>query len=236
MKLEKVGDKINRGLAIVIYANPGVGKTTLAATLPVSDTLFINVEAGLGPLLGTGHTIFNLLDRNLDDLDKLYKYLRTEKHPFKYVVIDNLSELEQWILLYLTHSRNKDFTELREYGDAAFKLREYMHLFRDLTEKGITVVFNAWEQLMDIKQEAGTIITMTFPKMSRKVAPELCGIVDIVGHLEVHEKTNKRWLRIGPSDQYLTKTQFKGLDSGEPADLPALIEKIYAYEYKRKEA
>ena len=230
----KIPNKINRGLAFLIYADPGVGKTTLASTLPEGETLIINTECGLGPMLGTGHIVFNLHGDNIEKLDDLYKHIRTQKHPFKYVVVDNISELEQWIILSLTRKRGKEFTEIREYGDASFKMRQYMHLFRDLVYLGITVVFNAWEFPLEIKNNDGCVITKTFPKMSKKVSPEICGIVDVVGHLEVHEKSGKRWLRIGPSDQYITKTQFKGLDNGEIAHFPTLIEKILAYDYTKE--
>ena len=49
------------------------------------------------------------------------------------------------------------------------------------------------------------------------------------------KKSGKRWIRIGPCDQYITKSQFKGLDAGELADLPTLIKKIYDYDYKEGE-
>jgi phage nucleotide-binding protein len=237
MKFEQVPDQINRGIAIVIYSDPGVGKTTLATTLPEGETLIINTEAGLGPLLGTGHIVFNLQaavkDYEIETVvDELYKYLRTQKHEFKYVVLDNVSELEQQLILNLTMRRNKETPELREYGDVAFKMKEWMRLFRDLTILGITVVFNAWEFPLEIKNIDGQIITKTFPMIGKKIAPQVCGIVDVVGHLEVHEKTGKRWIRFGPSDQYITKSQFKGLDGGEPADLPTILDKLYAFNYK----
>lgn len=235
LKFTKVGAKINRGLSFIIYADPGVGKTTLATTLPADETLIINTEAGLGPVLGKGHTVFNLHGEQIDQLDELYRYLRTQKHPFKYVVVDNVSELEQWFILSLTKKRNKEFTEIKEYGDAAFKMREMLHLFRDLVYQDITVVFNAWEFPLEIRNNDGVVITKTFPKLSKSVSPQACGIVDAVGHLEVHTKSNKRWLRFGPSDQYVTKCQFQGLDAGEVADLPTVIEKLYSHEYATKE-
>lgn len=233
---EEVPDSINRGIALVIYSDPGIGKTTLAATLPEGETLVINTEAGLGPLLGTKHVVFNLQQqiKNYeieDTVDELYKYLRTQKHPFKYVVIDNVSELEQQLILNITMRRHKECPELREYGDVAFKMKEWIRLFRDLTFQGITVVFNAWEFPLEIKNIDGAIVTKTFPLIGKKIAPQVCGIVDCVGHLEVHEKTGKRWIRFGPSDQYITKSQFKGLDGGEPADLPHILGKLYAYDY-----
>lgn len=236
LNFEKTPDKINRGIAMLIYSDPGVGKTTLASTLPEGETLIINTEAGLGPMLGTQHVIFNLRAEDLEQLDELYKHLRTAKHPFKYIVVDNISELEQWILLKLTNSRGKEFTELREYGDAAFKMREVLHLFRDLIYQDMTVIFNAWEMPLEIRNTEGCKITKTFPKLGRKIAPEVCGIVDVVGHLEVYEKTGKRWVRFGPSDQYITKSQFQGLDTGELADLPTILEKLYGYNYKKEDA
>lgn len=233
LNFEEVPNKINRGISILIYADPGVGKTTLASTLPEKETLIINTEAGLGPLLGTKHVVFNLHGDEVKQLNDLYKYLRTEKHPFKYVVLDNISELEQWVILAITQRRGKEFTEVKEYGDAAYKIREYIHLFRDLIYEGITVVFNAWEFPLEIRRTSGEVITKTFPKVAKRIAPELCGIVDVVGHLEVHEKSRKRWIRLGPSDQYITKCQFKGLSDGEPADLPSLLEKLYKYDYTK---
>jgi phage nucleotide-binding protein len=235
-KFEQVPNSINRGIAMVIYSDPGVGKTTLATTLPEGETLIINTEAGLGPLLGTKHIVFNLQSaiKNYEIepvVDELYKYLRTQKHPFKYVVLDNVSELEQQLILNMTMRRKKETPELREYGDVAFKMKEWMRLFRDLTYQGITVIFNAWEFPFEIKNFDGAIVTKTFPMIGKKIAPQVCGIVDIVGHLEVYEKTGKRWLRFGPSDQYITKSQFKGLDNGEPADLPYILGKLYGFNY-----
>lgn len=232
--IKPIGNQINRGVSFIIYADPGVGKTTMCTTLPAGETLFINAEAGLGPLLGTNHSVFPAEGHHpnwLTDLDKMNEYLRTVKHPFKYVVLDNMSDIEQKIIQALTDKRNKETPELREYGDSAFKLREHITNYRDLNNLGINVVFTAWEQLLDIKTDAGLLVTKTYPKVSKKVAPEFCGKVDVVGHLEVEEKSGRRWLRVGPSDQYCTKTQFKGLDDGEVADFPTLFEKILDYEY-----
>jgi phage nucleotide-binding protein len=237
MNFETIPQSINRGIAFLIYSDPGVGKTTLASTLPSKETLIVGCEAGLGPLLGTEHAYFNVLsamaNKPLEEvIDELYRFLRTQKHPFKYLVIDNVSELEQQLILYLTNKRKKETPEIREYGDSSFKMKEWVHQFRDLIYQGITVVFNAWEFPLEIKNHDGVILTKTFPLIGKKIAPQICGIVDVVGHLEVHEKSGKRWIRFGPSDQFITKCQFKGLENGEPADLPLLISKLLAYNYK----
>lgn len=234
-KFDEIGSTIDRGLSLLFYAEPGIGKTTLSSTLPVGETLIINCEGGIGPLLGTGHIVFDLNADNMERLPELYKYIRTDKkHPFKHIVIDNISQLEQWMILYVMKKQNKQFPDLRVYGDTASLMRNTLTLWRDLaTENGIVVVFNAWEMRLEIKQDTGVINTMVYPKLGKKLAPDIAGLVDVAGHLEV-DKSNRRWIRIGHSEECLTKCQFKGLDDGEEADLPSLIDKIYSYDYEKK--
>jgi len=238
--IKSAGTKIDRGISFIIYGNPGVGKTTLATTLPPDETLIINAEAGLGPLLGKGHCVFNLLgldgdfDRNVEEI---YKQLRTTQHPFKYVVLDNLSEIENQLLLTLTRRRGKETPSIKEYGDVSFKMKEWVHLFRDLEYEGINVVMNAWEFPMELKNYDGAVITQVMPKVGKSYAPTICGLVDIVGHMEVHEKTGRRWIRFRPNDQYLVKSQFAGIggqndDAGEMADLSLVIDKVRSVSYE----
>ena len=231
--IKTIGSKIDRGICLMVYAEPGVGKTTLASTLPVGNTLIINTEAGVGPLLGTGHSVLDINEENVALLPELYKTIKTEG-VFDYVVMDNVSQLEQWVLLHCTHSRTKKFPELREYDDTAVMMRALFTEWRDLTCDGITVIFNAWEMSMDEKQDVGFIKTRKYPKMGKKLTKDVCGLVDIVARLEVNDKTGARALHIGASADYITKTQFKGLDAYEPADLPMLLDKLRGYDYSPK--
>ena len=168
-------------------------------------------------------------------MSQLIMNLRTKKLPCKNVVIDNMSELVELLILDYTKQRNKKFPELKEHGDTSYKIREWMHNFRDLVYQDINVVFNAWEFIKDIKSQDGVLLSKNIPMIGNKIAFQCCGIVDCVGHLEVHEKSGKRWVRFGPSNQYLTKTQFKGLDEGEPADFPTIIQRLKEYDYTREE-
>lgn len=240
---------IDRGLSFIIYGDPGVGKTTISSTLSAGagETLIINTEAGIGPLLGTGHIVFNvkkaMMDSNVETvMNDIYKRLRTKEVVVKNVVIDNMSELIQGLLHHYTETRHKEFPEIREHGDTAYKIMEWFSNWRDLVDLGINVVFNAWEFQLDITNNDGTIITKTCPMLGKSSTLRACGLVDAVGRLEVFEKTGKRWLRFGPAKQYLTKSQFKGLvdDSNptgaQPPDLTEIINKLRSYDYSKKEA
>jgi len=236
--LKKYPDKLERGIAIVVYSDPGIGKTTLSSTLPVDDTIIINTEAGEGPLLGTGHIAFDVRaaianGMNVEDaMTTIYREIRTGTIKVKNVCLDNVSELLDQLRMHYTETRSKKLPEIREYGDAAFKLLAWLHEWRDLRELGINVVFNAWEYPYEIQQDNGTTITKTGPLVGATACKKVCGIVDIVARLEKESKTSTRWLRTSPSKQYITKCQFKGLDeSGEVADLPTIFNKIKAYDY-----
>lgn len=226
----EIGKEIDRGISMLIYSDPGVGKTTLASTLPVGETLIINTEAGLGPLLGTGHHV-RFLESNLKDLQKCYEDIATKKHPYKNIVVDNISELQDWMVITLTQMRGKDFTEIKEHGDTGQKMREYLHLFRDLVYKGMNVVFNAWEFPLPIEEGEDITVTRLYPKLYKRIAPELCGIVDMVGHLEKYDKTGDRFVRFEGTTKIIAKTQFKGIGKFEPANLPHIFTKVKAYDY-----
>lgn len=236
LKCKPVGNKIDRGISICIYGDPGVGKTTLATTLPPKETIILNFEAGLGAMLGKGHTVIPVSD-NLVQLDGIYQILRT--HPVPYVVLDNISELEQWMINVLTKGRKKDFVELKEYGDSSYKMREYIRLFRDLVFVGTTVVFNAWEMPIEIQVTGGEVKTKAFPKLSKKLAIELCGLVDIVGRLERYPKTGDRYLRLDGTNDIEAKSAFQIQDEEGrqvkfwEADLATLLKRIYDHDYTK---
>jgi phage nucleotide-binding protein len=244
-KLSSVGNTINRGVSFIIYGNPGVGKTTLSTTLNPEETLIVNAEAGLGPLLGKGHTVFNVIKAVEDNefekvINDFYKTIRTESHPFKNIVLDNLSEIENQLVYHITKRHGKEAPTVREYGDASFVLKQWIHQFRDLVFQNINVVFNAWEFPMDIRNVEGSVITLTCPKLMKSLVPVVCGCVDVIGHMEVHEKTGKRWIRLRPNDQYLCKSQFKGIagpndPSGEMPNLNDIINKIKSYDYSKED-
>lgn len=236
LKCNPVPDKLNRGISMVIYGDPGVGKTTLATTLPPKETMILNFEAGIGAILGKGHTVIPIED-NLSKLDFVYQTLRT--NPVPYVVLDNISELEQWMINVLTKGRKKDFVELKEYGDSSYKMREYIRLFRDLVSVGTTVIFNAWELPIEIQVSGGEVKTKAFPKLSKKLAIELCGLVDVVGRLERYPKTGDRFLRLDGTNEIEAKSAFQILDSEGrqvkfwEANLPSLLKAIYAHDYTK---
>jgi len=243
IKYSKAPSSINRGISMIIYGLCGAGKTTLASTLPAESTLIITTEAGLGPLIGKGHMLLDVRkvqennpDKSLEEImNEIYVQIRTQKNAFKNIVLDNISELENALLQDMTRRRKKNTPELREYGEVSYLMKSLITQFRDLEYQGMNVFFMSWETQLDIKNSNGEIITLTTPFVGKKIAIQICGLVDVVAHLEVYEKTGVRWLRTVSSSQYLCKSQFAGLEAGEEADLVKLLAKLNAHNYVTKE-
>jgi phage nucleotide-binding protein len=142
--------------------------------------------------------------------------------------------MESWMVNVLTKGRGKDFSEIKEYGDCAYKMREYILLFRDLVFKNINVIFNAWEMQLDVTNVEGMIVTKTYPKLFKKLASEACGLVDMVGRLEMYPKTGDRYIRFEPTRDIMAKSGLKGVEKFEVASFPDIFAKLWAYNYQKE--
>ena len=222
---------IDRGISVIVYANPGVGKTTLCAGLPPDETLIINCEAGIGPLLGTGHWIMDFHEANKngdipETIGLIMKAIRDNSNTIKYVVVDNISLLLIMALVESTSKKSKVQPEKSEYGENAFRAHEWINQLRDLTFLGVNVIMTAWENSVELARNDGVVITTTVPMIGKRTAYTSAGIFDVCAHLEIEPSTQTRWLRVKPSDQCLTKCQFYWVEDQKPADLLQLFKII----------
>lgn len=81
----------------VIYGAPGVGKTSLARTLPaLGRTLIVSAEGGLKPLAGTGIDVWVV--KNADDIGEAVATLQSDpKADYPVVFFDSLTEIGKLI-------------------------------------------------------------------------------------------------------------------------------------------
>ncbi len=217
----------NEGISMVIYGEPGTGKTTVLGSLPEGQTLFIDADGGLSTLAKKKHTYISmpLPDtagdgqeyKFLDKLDEIYNSLRFETHPYLNIVIDSASEFEKYLQLALQNVRGKQFMSLKEYGDAAQLTAKYLKQFRDLkypdntkVRKPINIFFSALQFPLEILKSSDITITKMYPMLTKKLAPTICGIVDIVARMEILED-GKRGLRIIPLPDVTAKCRFANI-------------------------
>lgn len=202
MEIKRIGQQ-ERGQSIILYGPPNAGKTWQCGTLPHDETLILDVDGGIVTLSGTNMSVFTI-DEDLSQLHSIYEYIRTQKHPFKYVVIDNFSELERFMLSAIGKQRNVDYWAQLDWGRTAQKLREYMRLFRDLTDMGINVIFISWD--MQVETEEGPRVC---PMLMKSVTEEFSGLMDNVWYLkpDPNLQSKDRYLITESASNIIAKTR-----------------------------
>lgn len=216
-------------LKILVYAESGAGKTTLASTIK-ERVLVISAESGL--LCLAAHSI-DVIDITADDngnmipeekrmirLGDAYKYLLTDecKKKYDWIFIDSLTELSQNLIksLQVEYPDRKD--SLVMYGENSKKIRSLIKSFRDLPF--YNVVFTALSSIEKDENNQRYIGV----DMVGKIATTVPALFDICLYLAKTEEG--RFLVTGGTEKLVAKDRSGKLSKQEPANLQVIIDKI----------
>lgn len=178
-------------LNVLIYGEPGSGKTFLSGTAEdsplTSPVLFLDVEGGTSTIRKRKGIDVKKI-RTFVDLDQAYDMIvhsiKDNSLYYKTIVLDSLSELTDVDMRHImaeAYNRNpdkvdKDVPSQREWGKARAHMRTTVRAFRDLP---CNVIMTAHSATM---QDEGQP-TKYFPGFAGKLRTELPGFFDIVGYL-----------------------------------------------------
>lgn len=231
MKTTSTKDVSTDRLKFLIYGQPGVGKTRLAATI-TEPVLLISAEAGLLSLSGFDIPV---IDISTDDngeviakelrmakLLKIFNWLNTDPEPrkkYKWIFVDSLTEVSQNLVENLNKVYPSKDDGYNLWGDYAKQSSAMIKGFRDIPYYNI--VFTALET-EDKDDNNRRFIRVD---MQGKIGKRLPGFFDEVFYFHM-DTDGKRHLLTATKDNVVAKDRSGTLDTLEPPCLRTIAEKI----------
>ena len=186
----------------LLYCAPGVGKSTalgLIGEKSKGKTLVLDVDRTFVPTMAKDEVVhdfgkFEVLQvdniNTWTDWTKKLSDLKAAKEAgklteYENICVDNISELERCILSDLgRQGKNKGVPAQADYQYMQFKLMDSLRFMKSL---GLNVIWTAWETTEDYVTLDGTCYTRSYPKISKKIVDNVCGLCEIVGKIIVNK-------------------------------------------------
>jgi len=217
---------ISQGVKILVYGASGVGKTSLARTLPEgAKTLILSAESGLLSIQDLDVDVLEV--KGLSMLRNIFAELRGPKkgdtyvpeHDYTWLVIDSISEIAETILVE-EKAKSKDIRKI--YGELADMMLMLIKGFRDMP---INVVFLCKEARIDDDGRQFALPSMP----GKKTGDEMPFLLDEVFHMVARKGDGgitERVFITTPDERRVAKDRSGKLDQVELADLGAIFTKM----------
>lgn len=220
----------------LVYGDSGIGKTVLAGT--ASDSLLLATETGYISAARSGSKAKLWKINRWDDIVEAYTYLNNNAHPFKWVVIDSLTEMQKLSMdkalatgVALNSNRDPDIPAIQDYQKNQNQTLNMVRRFNDLP---VNVLYTALPQRIEDEDGEVTYLPLLTGK-NGGVAQQTCGYMHMVGAYVVRTipdpdregKTKRvRRLLLQKSDKWFAKDRYsigKFMDNPTIPKIEALI-------------
>lgn len=234
--------QITQYLNIMIYGNPGAGKTHLCGTAEdhpmTKPILLFDVEGGTTTLRKRDDISVVRVKNYAELWNPLAELSQMNEIPFRTVIVDSVTELQKMDignLMKIAAAENgnldADVPDMKRWGKSGNRIRAVVRRLRDMN---CNTVFTALAQTK--RDTDGTVSSM--PDLPGKLAADIPGFIDVVGYLYVDTNDAneiERRLLTQPTSRYMAKdrTDTLGQVTINPT-FPMLWDKITAGSPKSK--
>jgi hypothetical protein len=202
-------------VSMVTYGRSGTGKTTVSSTFPKPILLLDIKEEGTDSIADYSDDEIKVLPvESWDDIEQAYWYLESGNHPFKTVVIDTVTQMQDVCMKDVLEQERRDFPTQQIWGTVSGLMKRWLIDFRDLP---MEVNFLAQERVheTDSDDDGEELDPSVGPRLMPSVAGTLNAAVKVIGYTYIQEvvkkstsgiKRDKEYrLRVGPHPYYITK-------------------------------
>lgn len=225
--------------SILVYSRNKKGKTRFCLTPGKGKVLVIDPEQGTDRFIKAGPHVWHL--ESWEEMDDIYKYLRSGDHPYEWVAIDGVTRISNMALRYHTKraeevdlNRRPGLIKIQDYGAANELFKQMLYSFHALP---IGKIYTAQERQIDgAEEDEDDDVEMTniqyVPDLPKGSRAALNSIVDVIGRIytvkvpgEDGENVVRRRLWLAPSVAYDTgaRSEYKLPDYLENPTVPRLV-------------
>lgn len=230
------------GLKMMVYGPPGVGKTVFLSSVVDDERTFpalmLDLEAGTLSIRSKirvleydqlGKPEKGYLDtyrvRGWNDMVRVYDDLWAGKLPYKTLVVDSLSEINQMNLIHVATKgaqqrpslKQTVVPEIRDYLISNTTMTELLRGLRDL--ESLHVICTALQEAEKTEEDA---VIQIQPLLSGKLSRRALALFDIVGHMSVDSVSKKRVLVCQPTARVIAKDRTEGGKLGGKVENPTV--------------
>ncbi len=183
MQIQQAKDLTTEKVTCLIYAPPGMGKTTLLGELE-GRTLILDIDKGTSVLKGKENIDVIRVSEDLHEMKEVLDFLKA-KNEYQNLALDSLSEMERAMLAYYGRiGNNNGVPDQGSYQRVDFKIIDWCRRFRELP---CNLFLTAWESYKDMVASSGEKYLQAYPMIRDKNMNTLCGLCDIVGQIVVKD-------------------------------------------------
>lgn len=211
MQIIKATDiKRYQNYTVLIYSEPGVGKTTMVKTL-TGRTLVFSTDGMYQVLSQLPDVDIIQMDAGKpnEELGDFYRFLVKHKDDYENIVIDNLSTFQKFWLNAQAAQSKSGMPEIKDYGVVDRVLLDAIASFKKLKKN---LILFAHEKKVEITRESGGVYTQFQPDVRNLDA--IMGIVPLVGRLliikDATTQERERTIVLQPTQATRAKDQLIG--------------------------
>lgn len=207
MKITSAKDIKNPSALRILYANPGIGKTSTIQYMP-GKKLVIDIDGTSSVLKGLPNIdIVQISDpENIkEELPKLLKEIK-ETTDYDSIALDNISEMESSILNeFCKKGNNHGVPGIQNYQQLQFYELDMLRYLKTFKKQ---ILVTAWEQTDDyVEESTGQSFTRSYPQIRKPILQNIMGLTLQVGRLIVSPKDKKRYVMLSPTNSVFAKNQ-----------------------------